>query len=176
MEEECNLCYTLNKQHHHVAIGNSTFTFLLHRIRLKQAGLSFFSYLIQKPITHMYRLQYHTFHQRNKFREIPSWSGSESGEASCTQCSIALESQKSPTHEVCFWQKNRAAGLEHNNVCTYKLHTCRGTAWSPIRSIQSLGKFFFITGSATTTAWYSHPYLLNLAAHVLHLDFKVQKF
>lgn len=47
-----------------------------------------------------------------------------------------------------------------------------GTAWSPLRSVQSLSKFFFITGSATTTAWYSHPYLLNLAAHVLHLDFK----
>ena len=52
--------------------------------------------------------------------------------------------------------------------------SCRGTAWSPLRSVQSLSKFFFITGSATTTAWYSHPYLLNLAAHVLHLDFKVR--
>lgn len=46
------------------------------------------------------------------------------------------------------------------------------TAWSPMRSVQSLSKFFFITGAATTTAWFSHPYLLNLAAHVLHLDFK----
>lgn len=46
------------------------------------------------------------------------------------------------------------------------------TAWSPMRSAQSLSKFFVITGFATTTAWFSHPYLLNLAAHVLHLDFK----
>jgi hypothetical protein len=29
-----------------------------------------------------------------------------------------------------------------------------------------------ITAAATSTAWYSHPHLLNLAAHVLHLDFK----
>ena len=43
-----------------------------------------------------------------------------------------------------------------------------------MRSIQSLSKFFLITGLATTTAWYSHPHLLNLAAHVLHLDFKVR--
>ncbi|KAK9808341.1 hypothetical protein WJX73_003840 [Symbiochloris irregularis] len=46
------------------------------------------------------------------------------------------------------------------------------TAWSPIRSVFSLGKFFFITGTATTTAWFAHPQLLNIAAHVLHLDFK----
>ena len=51
---------------------------------------------------------------------------------------------------------------------------CRNTAWSPMRSAQSLSKFFVITGFATTTAWFSHPYLLNLAAHVLHLDFKVR--
>ena len=49
---------------------------------------------------------------------------------------------------------------------------CRGTAWSPIRSAQSLAKFFVITAGATTTAWHAHPQLLNLAAHVLHLDFK----
>jgi len=29
-----------------------------------------------------------------------------------------------------------------------------------------------ITASATASAWYAHPHLLNLAAHVLHLDFK----
>ena len=50
--------------------------------------------------------------------------------------------------------------------------TCRMTAWSPLRSIQSLSKFFFISGAATVTAWYAHPHLLNLAAHVLNLDFK----
>ena len=49
---------------------------------------------------------------------------------------------------------------------------CRGTAWSPIRSAQSLAKFFVITAGATTTAWHAHPQLLNVAAHVLHLDFK----
>lgn len=49
---------------------------------------------------------------------------------------------------------------------------CRMTAWSPLRSIQSLSKFFFISGAATVTAWYAHPHLLNLAAHVLNLDFK----
>ncbi len=46
------------------------------------------------------------------------------------------------------------------------------TAWSPLRSVQSLSKFFFISGTATLTAWYAHPHLLNLAAHVLNLDFK----
>ncbi|KAL0031543.1 hypothetical protein WJX77_006192 [Trebouxia sp. C0004] len=46
------------------------------------------------------------------------------------------------------------------------------TAWSPIRSAFSLSKFFVITASATASAWYAHPHLLNLAAHVLHLDFK----
>jgi hypothetical protein len=46
------------------------------------------------------------------------------------------------------------------------------TAWSPLRSLQSLSKFFFISGAATATAWYAHPHLLNLAAHVLNLDFK----
>lgn len=49
---------------------------------------------------------------------------------------------------------------------------CRNSAWSPIRSAFSLVKFFFITSTATATAWYAHPHLLNLAAHVLHLDFK----
>ena len=29
-----------------------------------------------------------------------------------------------------------------------------------------------ITAGATTTAWHAHPQLLNVAAHVLHLDFK----
>ena len=60
-------------------------------------------------------------------------------------------------------------------VCDFSEHAfylCRLTAWSPMRSLQSLSKFFFITGFATTSAWYSHPHLLNLAAHVLHLDFK----
>ena len=49
---------------------------------------------------------------------------------------------------------------------------CRNSAWSPIRSAASLSKFFLITASATASAWYAHPHLLNLAAHVLHLDFK----
>ena len=49
---------------------------------------------------------------------------------------------------------------------------CRNTAWSPIRSALSLSKFFLITATATSTAWLAHPHLLNLAAHVLHLDFK----
>ena len=48
----------------------------------------------------------------------------------------------------------------------------RMTAWSPLRSLQSLSKFFFISGAATAAAWYAHPHLLNLAAHVLNLDFK----
>jgi hypothetical protein len=48
----------------------------------------------------------------------------------------------------------------------------RRTAWSPLRSLQSLSKFFFISGAATTAAWNAHPHLLNLAAHVLNLDFK----
>ena len=60
------------------------------------------------------------------------------------------------------------AGADLAFTCVNRL-----TAWSPMRSIQSLGKFFVITTAATTTAWYSHPHLLNLAAHVLHLDFKV---
>lgn len=54
-------------------------------------------------------------------------------------------------------------------------HVCclrRNSAWSPIRSAFSLSKFFLITATATTTAWLAHPHLLNLAAHVLHLDFK----
>ena len=40
------------------------------------------------------------------------------------------------------------------------------------RSIQSLGKVFLVTGSATTAAYLCHPYLLNTAAHVLNLDFR----
>jgi len=52
------------------------------------------------------------------------------------------------------------------------MRSCRNTAWSPIRSAFSLSKFFVITASATASAWYAHPHLLNLAAHVLHLDFK----
>lgn len=48
----------------------------------------------------------------------------------------------------------------------------RMTAWSPLRSLQSLSKFFLISGAATASAWYAHPHLLNLAAHVLNLDFK----
>ncbi|KAL3142388.1 hypothetical protein ABBQ38_002723 [Trebouxia sp. C0009 RCD-2024] len=48
----------------------------------------------------------------------------------------------------------------------------QNSAWSPIRSAFSLSKFFLITATATTTAWLAHPHLLNLAAHVLHLDFK----
>lgn len=48
----------------------------------------------------------------------------------------------------------------------------QNSAWSPIRSAASLSKFFLITASATASAWYAHPHLLNLAAHVLHLDFK----
>jgi len=46
------------------------------------------------------------------------------------------------------------------------------SAWSPVRSLQSLAKFFFISGAATATAWYAHPQLLDIAAHVLNLDFK----
>ena len=46
------------------------------------------------------------------------------------------------------------------------------SAWSPVRSLQSLAKFFFISGAATATAWYAHPQLLDVAAHVLNLDFK----
>lgn len=49
---------------------------------------------------------------------------------------------------------------------------CRMSAWSPVRSLQSLAKFFFISGAATATAWYAHPQLLDIAAHVLNLDFK----
>ena len=48
----------------------------------------------------------------------------------------------------------------------------RMSAWSPVRSLQSLAKFFFISGAATATAWYAHPQLLDIAAHVLNLDFK----
>ena len=55
-----------------------------------------------------------------------------------------------------------------HRVCTAR----RNSAWSPLRSAASLAKFFFITSSATATAWYAHPHLLNVAAHVLHLDFK----
>lgn len=45
-------------------------------------------------------------------------------------------------------------------------------AWTIERSVQSLGKVFLVTGSATTAAYLSHPYLLNTAAHVLNLDFR----
>ena len=55
-------------------------------------------------------------------------------------------------------------------VCPVPL--CRMSAWSPVRSLQSLAKFFFISGAATATAWYAHPQLLDIAAHVLNLDFK----
>lgn len=69
------------------------------------------------------------------------------------------------------------AFLIHELICqlqslTKSGHVCRMTAWSPLRSIQSLSKFFLISGTATVTAWYAHPHLLNLAAHVLNLDFK----
>ena len=52
------------------------------------------------------------------------------------------------------------------------LRPCSMSAWSPVRSLQSLAKFFFISGAATATAWYAHPQLLDIAAHVLNLDFK----
>lgn len=45
-------------------------------------------------------------------------------------------------------------------------------AWTIERSVQSLGKVFLVTGSATTAAYLCHPYLLNTAAHVLNLDFR----
>ncbi|KAK9835192.1 hypothetical protein WJX81_004896 [Elliptochloris bilobata] len=45
-------------------------------------------------------------------------------------------------------------------------------AWTVERSVQSLGKVFLVTGSATTAAYLCHPYLLNTAAHVLNLDFR----
>ena len=54
----------------------------------------------------------------------------------------------------------------------FSLRMCRMSAWSPVRSLQSLAKFFFISGAATATAWYAHPQLLDIAAHVLNLDFK----
>jgi hypothetical protein len=31
---------------------------------------------------------------------------------------------------------------------------------------------FLVTGSATSAAYFAHPYLLNTAAHVLNLDFR----
>ncbi|KAK9864900.1 hypothetical protein WJX84_009860 [Apatococcus fuscideae] len=46
------------------------------------------------------------------------------------------------------------------------------TAWTPLRSFKSLAKFAAITLTATGSAWFAHPHLLDIAAHVLHLDFK----
>lgn len=66
---------------------------------------------------------------------------------------------------------------KHRNIFLQKLEwhwviLCRMSAWSPVRSLQSLAKFFLISGAATATAWYAHPQLLDIAAHVLNLDFK----
>ena len=69
-------------------------------------------------------------------------------------------------------KRHGLGGCSWVSLLAYACCLCRNSAWTPIRSAFSLSKFFLITATATTTAWLAHPHLLNLAAHVLHLDFK----
>ncbi|KAK9817103.1 hypothetical protein WJX72_009594 [[Myrmecia] bisecta] len=73
--------------------------------------------------------------------------------------------------ERCSRRQLHVTALRSGPVSSYNKHAPL-TAWSPLRSLQSITKFAVISGVATTSAWYLHPHLLNLAAHVLQLDFK----
>ena len=64
-------------------------------------------------------------------------------------------------------------GSDHNAITSCMVWLGRMSAWSPLRSIKALARYFMISIALGGGAWYIHPLLVDWTGQFLHLDYKV---